>query len=78
MYQPSREFVEVFRWGEPARILLLKCLGLGKEGKDIKKGVCLYIRHFCLFVFVQNVMCRCVMCRFIWTQLFCAILCYYA
>jgi hypothetical protein len=42
-----------------ARKCLLKCLGLGREGKDKKKGVCLHMCHFSFDFFVQNVMCRC-------------------
>ncbi len=56
LYLPSREIEEVCREGEPARIFWGKCQGLGKEGKDMKGGVCLCVCHFCFFVFMQNQM----------------------
>ena len=40
---PSREVVEVLREWEPARMFLGKCLGMGKEGEDMKETVCLLL-----------------------------------
>jgi len=55
---PSREVVEVLREWEPARMFLGKCLGMGKEGEDMKERVCLLVFHFRLFVVVGNAMFR--------------------
>jgi hypothetical protein len=39
-------------------MFLGKCLGMGKEGEDMKEIVCLLVFHYRFFVVVANAMCR--------------------
>jgi hypothetical protein len=39
-------------------MFLGKCLGMGKEGKDMKERVCLLVFQFRLFAVVANAMFR--------------------